>query len=611
MWLNHLVSFEQKRSRKNDLMLGFYHSSGRGVKVFVDHPVRIPTRFIHIGSGKLDETIAKIRNDEFLKGFALDLHCATNVNQAPYSEQGISIWPGIKNFHVLAITMPNDKTLEGRLDKLVPQTFQFGNYDAMLKLRGFHPCRKVVFDEKMEEALVMINEYGGKRAKEIENLLNGLDERNKFKQSSENKRYEARLASLSGIKFLDEFLTRDEFEGRTHLYLDTEQPLYQSNEQQALVARHKKLVRTLKKHEKAPIEKRDEEHWHKTLELCSQIDELEARLVEKCPGFDDFYLWSEEFAPRITSICAIWENVNLKRLYWWDPHGEFKRDNVKGFDVINEQDNKRMLQRFRDDARGICAFDMTAHNASYDNRTLRQMMVEYGDMFDPGLEGVQIKRDLILGDLFQRLSERAVVHLDTLWLARTFFPWLNQRSLGTSFKLEGVAKQCRVNFKKSMSHEELRRAEIDRLFNPFGGLRAKASDDISYYAVNDLPPLPEIIKAMDARRFLCLMKDILPYCTYSEIVFSPNCARKSHTHRHLVNSGNLPHEGFQNVWRMDELWEFKKEFPKLKKQMLEYIGLEIPSKVKGEHRNVKEIYLPLEEWTREMLFRINPRFKIG
>ncbi|MBI4154705.1 hypothetical protein HY498_01315 [Candidatus Woesearchaeota archaeon] len=126
------------------------------------------------------------------------------------------------------------------------------------------------------------------------------------------------------------------------------------------------------------------------------------------------------------------------------------------------------------------------------------------------------------------------------------------------------------------------------------------------YTESDIDPLVEMFEKTKFLEFICKMKHAFPYCTLTEIGFSPGCAKKVHEVRHYVKAGNLPYFGYSQKEREDEIQIFKKRFNSFKKEKLKQLGI----KFKESGVNVKEFYLPLEEWISPILFTLSPRLKL-
>ncbi|MDP3758866.1 MAG: hypothetical protein Q8Q86_04035, partial [Candidatus Daviesbacteria bacterium] len=129
-WINNFTEFERKQKRKNRLILNFSYVSNsserKNVKVFVEQNVKIPTKFIN-------QEISK----EILSSFAGN----NNFEELTIQKKSRG------KFDVLSIEVPNERDI---LNKL-PNYFQIGNYDKLLRFGGFYPERKVILNSKLEK----------------------------------------------------------------------------------------------------------------------------------------------------------------------------------------------------------------------------------------------------------------------------------------------------------------------------------------------------------------------------------------------------------------------------------------------------------------------------
>jgi len=126
-------------------------------------------------------------------------------------------------------------------------------------------------------------------------------------------------------------------------------------------------------------------------------------------------------------------------------------------------------------------------------------------------------------------------------------------------------------------------------------IREKAIDNLLFYAADDVDTTKKITERMPFIELMVQMKNVLPYCTYSEIAFSVNCMNKAHEYRYFKSKpiGHLPYYGYNTKIREDERRIFKKRFPTIKRDRLRDTSKFVLEKV--VHRNVDEYYFSLEE----------------
>ena len=126
-WINNFLEFERKQKRKNRLILNFSYISAserKNVKVFVEQNIKVPTNFIN-------QELSKEILNSFVENSNLE---DLTINKKAKGE-----------FNVLSIKFPNDREI---LNKL-PNYFQTGNYDKLLRFGGFYPERKVILNSKL------------------------------------------------------------------------------------------------------------------------------------------------------------------------------------------------------------------------------------------------------------------------------------------------------------------------------------------------------------------------------------------------------------------------------------------------------------------------------
>ena len=201
-----------------------------------------------------------------------------------------------------------------------------------------------------------------------------------------------------------------------------------------------------------------------------------------------------------------------------------------------------------------------------------------------------------------------MVYIDTLWCARNFYPYLQQRSSGTSLKLEDVARFRGIDFAKSLTHEELRDVELRRLAGQTSLIKERAMHELTRYCAEDLEATEKLVGSINPIHLILTLKKVLPFRTLTEIAFSTNCMNSLHEHIHFQRYGNLPYHGYKQKERENELQIFKKRFRKLKSDMLAWTfnRAGINKLGKGEYADVHEFYLPFEEWVMPLALSIFP-----
>ncbi|MDP2672597.1 MAG: hypothetical protein Q8O84_02185 [Nanoarchaeota archaeon] len=551
-WINNFTEFERKQKRKNRLILNFSYVSNsserKNVKVFVEQNVKIPTKFIN-------QEISK----EILSSFAGN----NNFEELTIQKKSRG------KFDVLSIEVPNERDI---LNKL-PNYFQIGNYDKLLRFGGFYPERKVILNSKLEKL---------------------------FGENSELE-----LKDLSGISFGD-FLNEKELNSLPYIVLDIEKPLWKKDFEKRDFRWREDILNAEKKYFKLPkIEQEAQKKKHEQRQRI--IKNLEDKLTIEVEGVGKIKMYDENFDSEVSYVGAIWGKGKKKKkeMYIIDPKDEILRKRYNGFKILKFKNEKELISGFLDSLHKRNPIISYGHNQVYDITQLRFASEDNKLIYDPAVKDIKPRRDFTRSFL-QRLRED-MVYLDTLWLSKIFYPYLNQKRFDTSHKLAKVAQFLDIDFTKSQTHEELRFTELKRLVGETKEIRKKAIDEMLFYSCGDLDVTQEIVNRINPLPLLVKIKDILPFSTLSEIAFSTNSMNKLHEFNHFNKNGNLPYFGYASKERQDKLQIFKKRFVRIKNELLGWTNFKKANK--GEYENVQEFYLPLEDWTKDVAFKINPELK--
>lgn len=581
-WLNNFVEFEKNKRRENRLILNFYYFPDEeenfskepiSIKIFTKKNLKIPTSFVSFSE---IERIVKIL-DKRIKNYTLKK-----------KEIG-------KNKFVLELEVPYEP---GLLEKL-PGIFQKGNYDKFLRFK-FYPERKVALDAKIEKIFLEISKFrktakkSKKKLIELNSQLKEIDEKNAFYFDPKTKDYEIYLNSLKGIHFLNEFLGEKELQEARKLYIDIEKPLWKKEEEKELIKKRKQLYERLSR------------EGNNVEQIKKEISELERKLTIQTE-FGEVKLYEDLFDAKISFVSTIWENINgktIKELYVWDPHGEIKEKKFGDFILKKFKTEKELVQNLTTTIKERKPLICWGHNQVYDVMQLRFAAEKTkAGKFDIAIKDIQPRRDFVR-DFYQRLKEE-MIYLDTLWLSRIFFPFLMQRSLGRSLRLEDVAKFFKLDFEKKISHEDLRYYEIKRLIGKEEERRT-ALFELLEYTSKDIETIYYISKKIPLSLLLDLKK-IMPSLTLTELAFSTTCAKKYFEKKYFELYSHLEYYGYKQKEREDERKEFKKKFIEIKKRLLEWAKIKI--KREKHFLDLYQIYLPFEEWIKEAIFAACPEFK--
>ncbi|MBR9705708.1 hypothetical protein GOV14_01610 [Candidatus Pacearchaeota archaeon] len=552
VWFNNFQEFERKQKEDNRLVLNFYYIPDPGekakkVKIFAKTNVCVSTSHIY-GQEAVDEIKEKISKDKDL--------CKYKIEE----------WPS-GNFSVLEMELPKN----AQLLKKLPGKFETGNYDKTLRFRGFYPERKIHSqDTEKFSRLLMKLKPNEKGEKEID--LSKLQEYINF-----------------------EFLGENDIRNMPWLYFDIEKPLFKSEKEKVYLKARKKLLKLDKK-----LEDSDGKHEKR----LKTIKTLEERLTVDIEDVGKVKLWEDIADSKVSSIATIWKNCDgkqgeVKEVYIWDPNMEYKKKEIQGYKVLSFETEKELIAAFNKNMQERKPVLCSGHNEVYDITQVREAAKTNKETFHPAVEDINPKRDFVRS-FFQRLKQD-LIYIDTLWLNAIFYPWLRQKSLGSSLKLASVANFHGIDFTKSLTHAQLRTVELQRFLGRTKEIRDRAADRIFDYVCSDVEPVRDIIEKGPFLRLLEKMKTVIPYCTLTELAFHTNCVNKLHDKEHYDRSHNQRYWKYKQKMRENEVQIFKKRFPQLKTKMMKWAGLETRTK-KGEHENVYQLYLPFEEWIRESSF---------
>lgn len=546
-WFNNFQEFERKKNRENRLILNYYYVPSEGEK---DRKIKV--------FAKKDVEIPT----KFLYGDNVG-RVKKAIKEHPRLRDFFLHERRVGKFSVLEIKIPYDN----ELIKELPSEFETGNYDKLLRLNVFYPEMKIAFPEQFEKLIA------GKEEISIDNL--------------------------EGFHDLD-FITEEEMREMPWLYFDIEKPLWKKEHEKIWLKRRKRLLKDYKK------------QGEKNKERINRIvKRLEDRLTIEVEDAGKVKLWEEMSDATISSIAAIFKNCNgkweeIKEVYILDPRKEFNKKKVKGYKIFGFSSEKELIKGFKGTLYERNPVFCSGHNVVYDQTQVRDAAKKTKQDYYPAVEDINPRRDFVR-NYFQRLKED-LIYIDSMWMSSIFYPWLRQRSLGSNLKLESVAQFHGLDFAKSMSHEELRAVELQRLLGKTKKIRQEAAKRIFDYVCSDVGPVKHIIENSEFLSLITRLKRIMPYETLTEIAFHTNCVNKYHDYKHFQRAGNNRYYGYSQKKRENEIQIFKKRFASLKKQMLNWVDIPT-SPIKGIHKDIYEIYLPFEEWIRESTFKWAPDFK--
>ena len=549
-WLNHFIEFERKRKRANRLVLNFSHVHG-GLQ---DGNL--------VNLGKVSDRIkvyvpVNVRVPTWFLTPTMAEEITRGVKEDPVLESLLVERKRAGRFEVLEVEVQNSPDLLGKLRKLGFRTL---DCCKMLKYRGFYPERKVVLEDR---------------------LLSDIGEKD-----------EIELPDLNSIRFGD-FLTLEEARKLPYVLIDIEKPLWRRPREKELYNLRKKLLAV----------KEDK----KTKQINRIVKKIEERLSWLDPEVENANLYDDAFNADISYVGTTWVigDERIKELYIIDSRGEVDAEECKGFKILKFRSEIELLKSLRSAFRERKPLVAIGHNQIYDYSQIRFASDDNDLVFDPAVKDVRLRRDFVRS--YSQRPREDLIYIDTMWFGKIKHPYLNQSRFGTSFKLEALATHLKVDFKKSLTHEQLREVEFRRLAGSTLEIRKRAASQMIEYTISDIGVTEEIFHILDPWPVLVAMKKPLPFCTYTEVAFSPNIMGRLHEYNHFSNAGNLLHSGFKRGQKQTELQIFKKEFPGLKEAHLKMAGLE--KAPKGNYENVSEYYVSVESWLLDLAFSINPELR--
>jgi len=587
-WYVDFVKFEEKESRANRLILGLRKKDGnetRRAQVFVNQKIKIPTWAIHrTEKEQLADIAQSWRESTELKKHELSVFLSEFDANVPARVESLrNRYPGINikynwgGFNVFQLEAPNDPNLIGRLN----HNFQAGNYNRNFRFDHDLLHRKVSFDPQFEERLV---------SGETDIVLNSLDE----------------------IKFTDSRITEEDFRSQVWFYADIEKPLFKyQGETRAGVKRDNEKL-NLDRRERLLLLKEVKRNYRKKLddlvaggksreEVNEQIGrivgKLERKLTKNIAGYE-VKLWEEKYDAKIS-----WYTFTLKKAdgtYIRELHTlhDCGLDEINGCKIVRHATEKDLL----DTVIGIMKKNNVSvfanHNLPYDVTQTRFASERVGaDTVDIAVDGVNARRDFSK-EICQRMGHD-ITYIDTLRLATVAFPWLENH------KLETVAQHLLGEgvFKKSLNYDQMRELEVMAINGDKEAARLMAD-----YSTSDVAPVRRIVEENDFLRTIFKIRDMYPFLTLTKIAFGPNCMKEVHAQRHWQQHHNNIHYGYESKIRNDQEQIFKKRFEPLKREWMRDWGPQVHN-VSGRQGEVTQVYLPIEEWLKDIVCTIDRKWE--
>ncbi len=590
VWLQNYLAFEQGRTGTNRLILNFYNlAQPESVKVYLKQNLKIATSPIFYWDDK--EFLDDVKN---LTGFAKKVTIYLGKDLDYYTdylkEKGITVEPSALNNTVFSFEIENNPET---LKKIPITKAQTKNRERCYKFEHF-PERKVTLDIHLEEAFRKITSFSQTHdenlLQEISTAVTSINPRNRFFYNEKKKHYELELDTLDGITFNNEFLTEQEIEHARWWFGDIEKPLFKTDEEKNWMRRRLKLIKQKKK-------EKDQERMAR-IDACMQ--KLEDRLTIEIPEVGQIKLYEEAFDAKIswfTSLFQYPDGTTRKELHTLHDTG---KDEANGYKIYKHDSEKQLLEAVVHHAKQEKPLFFVGHVLTYDVIQSRLAAKKLKTSFDIAVDEVQPRRDYVRKSE-QRMKED-LIYLDTKDLTKIFFPYIKGKTVGGSFKLEYVANFTGYDFKKTISYAEMRVLEIQAIAAPDPEVRKKAALKIAEYASADVDPLVHIVHSQPIIPFLVELKKLLPFCTYTELLFSPRAIKRLPEKKFFEKLHYQKEYGYKQKKLNDRRQIFKKRFPQLKRDRLESVNIHPPIVLKKDHANVLQCYFPLEDWLKDLIF---------
>ncbi len=671
-WFNDYIGWEEKQTRTNRLILSFRYHGEKPKKavVYVDHLITIPTKHFHYSDKKtLDKIVRNCKDDEDLGNYNLRFILSEKNSEEDYLRgYGCEVAKIKGDYNVAQITFKNNWRLFSKLSSI----FQCGNYDKLIRMKLGYLNRKFMFFPQLEHAFEIkegvdnlqerieeiITEYVGdcserknrskrtelinninyffnqhirddnfdveeeiknsdyrklkeflscpqanevieikrevnKMLRRVKDLVTSQDKKNGVIYDKENLVYNIKLHSLKGI-FPYKRLSADEIRDQVWLYIDTENPLYKTEEELELLGERRDILKKL----------------NGDIDLEKQLKGIEERLTIDVGGIKA-RLWEEKYKDRISIINLLYKLQDgsfVREIHTLrNPNHEEK---INDYSIYTYNSDFELYDGLVASLKKYKPFITIAHNAPHDILKIREeakgIKTKNLDIDIKGkLPVLTVSRDQI----YRRLLIFCQDVIDTWRLGVVFHTYLKTNMPKGSHKLEDLANHVvpEFGFKKAFSYKELRDLEIRAINGD-----TKAVRSLLEYSTMDVEVLKAIMeKDQDKKQSyldsLVMVQDLMPHVSLTEVAFSPNSVRGIYDWNHWAKSNNQLNFAYEGKRSFDEFQIFKKRFAPWKREKL--ISVVDVSTKRGLHKNVAQLYLPLEELIKNAIFIRFPEWK--
>ncbi len=487
-----------------------------------------------------------------------------------------------------------------------------------------------------EKELKPAAEYIRKDVGQTAERLKEIDDKNEIKFNPDTQEYEITLAchdtkedgriardQIPGINWrtrkptaeeiewgagpdmmIPDKLTHEELGRQVMCYLDIEKVFFKRDAEQALLDERKGWLQALEK-EQTPQRREAIEATVREIEkqLTITIDEKEVRL------------WEEEYEDRVTDYTCVYrmqdgteirENDTIRNFRNSKTQQDLIESRPDNFTLTFHQKRKELMDAVAQRMKARNASFIIAHNLGYDlPESIRESKDVKSEKWSLFVSNIVPRVDVAIGPKGSRKKshvrmKRLVEFLDTYRLAAGFWPFLKgAMPLGTH-KLEDVARYSGCDFGKTHDSQGLREDGIRDLWG-----NDEACMRLTRYALKDVPPLPEIMNHGDFMRLLTKLQfQLFPFCSLTEIGFSPNIAKKLYDYTHWQRNGNKRHEQRGQKQKQEQAKKFERMEPGIKRDWISRAGIDHSSMPEGGYTDVWQAYMPAELWLKDaMLFK--------
>ncbi len=638
-WFLSYLGLEGKQNRKNRAILTFRYWNGckgesKQVTVYSHQNIFLPTGFIHNSDFKKIDQVKTVWGQSGLPKHSLIQHKTGNY-----------------------IVFQADLPFDPQLIEQQPSSFQKGGYEKLFRFRFPHIDDKCLLSPELEDVLIQkqaLNHLQEKLEDLVSsahyfkaatkalysNLLSGetspgpqyksdplayfnkkfpsdqsrikelvISFKNRLNQAQnslaqlgqgqshfyldynpESRAFEVNLGSLEsflGKDFSGEekisftnHLSAQEVRQQVICFGDLEKPLFKSQGEKRYLGIRKRLLKNLKQ---GLYQERQKEKGRRVLAA------VEKRLTKTIAGLE-IKLFDSDYDSKISWFPLLFqyedgsEEKELHTLY------ELNADEVNGYSVVIHQTEEELVEAVIRSMKSKNAFVFVGHNLPYDITQTRFAADSFALDMEIGAENKNPKRDVVR-DFYQRMKEESLIYFDTCRVAINFHPFLRAKRPPGSHKLVDFCHYLGIEFSKSLTYDEMRELEVLAI----DGNR-EAMVRLAHYATSDVEPLKQIWE----RKYLEVLMEVkkkLPFCTLTQVAFSPQTISHLADSYHFNQSGNHPFFGYKQKMKRDEIDIFKKRFNSVNRDMFKHFGID-KFVEHGFQGRAFQLYLPLELWIR-------------